>query len=184
MKNNMRDKFTWDPFKSKWKAALERGMDIELKGDENILYLGASSGSTVGHLCEITTGIIYAVEKSYQMAIPLVKLCEKRVNIAPIFTDAHDTDYLKDKIKDEKIDILFCDIPSGDQVDILIKASKLVNKECKILFSLKTQSISQDDPKVTLKEVEKKLGKVFKIIDVRNMEPYHKKHWFFILENK
>ena len=215
----MKDKFEWDEYKSKWKAAIERGIDLELKGDENILYLGASSGTTVGHLCERTKGIIFAVEKAYKMAISLVKLCEKRVNIAPIFSDAHDVEYIrkminknsfastsananapsenlksrgnahdveymKEKIGNERIDILFCDIPSGDQVDILIKAAEIVDKDCKILFTLKTQSISQGEPKDVFKKVKKKLGLMFEIIEERNLEPYHKKHWFFVLKKK
>jgi len=71
------EKRKWEAKTSKWKAALDVGMDVRLKGDENILYLGASSGTTVGHLSGKTKGTIYAVEKAYQMAIPLVRLSEK-----------------------------------------------------------------------------------------------------------
>ena len=63
------EKRKWEAKTSKWKAALDAGMDVRLKGDENILYLGASSGTTVGHLSDKTKGIIFAAEKAYQMAI-------------------------------------------------------------------------------------------------------------------
>jgi len=175
------EKRKWEAKTSKWKAALDVGMDVRLKGDENILYLGASSGTTVGHLSGKTKGTIYAVEKAYQMAIPLVRLSEKRENIVPLVCDAGDIDYLKEKIGNEKIDVLFCDIPSFNQVDILIKASELVDRDCRILFSLKTQSISQDDPKRTMKMIENKLKRRFVIRDVKSLEPHHKKHWFFVL---
>ena len=118
------------------------------------------------------------------MAIPLVRLSEKRDNIVPLVCDAGDIDYLEEKIGEEKIDTLFCDIPSGNQVDILIKASELVDKDCKILFSLKTQSISQDEPKKTFEMVEKRLRDVFEVKDVKSLEPHHKKHWFFVLRKK
>jgi len=178
------EKRKWESETSKWKAALDAGMDVRLNGEENILYLGASSGTTVGHLSNKTKGIIFAVEKAYQMAIPLVRLCERKDNIVPLVCDAGDVDYIREKVDGNDIDILFCDIPSGNQVNILIKASSLVNKDCKILFSLKTQSISQDDPKKTMKAVEKELRNVFEVKDVKSLEPHHKKHWFFVLGKK
>lgn len=172
----------WEAKTSKWKAALDSGMDVRLKGEENILYLGASSGTTVGHLSGKTKGSIYAVEKAFQMAIPLVRLSEKKENIVPLVCDAGDVSYIKEKIGDEGIDILFCDIPSFNQVDILIKAAELVEKKGKVLFSLKTQSISQDDPKKTMKAIKRGLRERFKVKDVKSLEPHHKKHWFFVLE--
>ena len=57
-----------------------------------------------------------------------------------------------------KINILFQDIPSTDQIRILKDASELVDKDCKILFSLKTQSISQQDYKEIAKKIEKELN--------------------------
>lgn len=176
----MKDK--WNPYTSKWKAALEKGLDINLNGEENILYLGASSGTTVNHLTKLTKGIIFAVEKSFQMAIPLIKLCEKKENICPVFCDAIDIKYIKEKLDSIKINILFCDIPSFNQADILIKNSEIVYSDCKILFSLKTQSIRQDSPERICKDVEKQLKKNFKIISKLNLEPYHKKHFFFVLK--
>ncbi len=178
----MEKEYTWNPQTSKWKAGIELGLPIELEGSENILYLGASSGTTVGHLSDRTSGKIFAVEKSVDMTIPLIRLAEKKGNILPIFADAHNTEYLKEKIQDTKINILFQDIPSLDQVDIITKASKLVEKDCKILLSLKTLSISKQDPKTTFQEMSKKLEENFKIIESKKLEKFHKGHTFFVLE--
>ncbi|MGK0209584.1 MAG: fibrillarin-like pre-rRNA processing protein [Patescibacteria group bacterium] len=172
----------WNPYNSKWKAALETGLKVELKGDENILYLGASSGTTIGEISQKTKGTIFAVEKAFQMAIPLIKLTKFRKNIAPIFADARDIEYTKSHLHGEKIDILFQDIPSGDQVEILKQNTKLTQKNTKIYFTLKSQSISQENPTKVYQEIKKKLEKDFKIIDESSLEPFHKKHWFFILE--
>lgn len=132
-----------DPHKSKWKAAETLSMNIGLKGHENILYLGASSGTTISELSKATSGLIFAVEKSINMAIPLIRLSEKRNNVIPLFVDAHDIEYIKSKINNTKIDILFQDIPSIDQVEIIKSASKIVDNDCKILLSLKTFSLSK-----------------------------------------
>ncbi|MBU0894718.1 MAG: fibrillarin-like rRNA/tRNA 2'-O-methyltransferase [Nanoarchaeota archaeon] len=171
----------WNPYTSKWEAAFEKGLDLTVNKTDNILYLGASSGTTVNRVSKLTKGIIFAVENSPQMAINLVRLSKKRQNIAPIFSDARDVVFITKALFNKKINILFQDIPSRDQVEILINASKLVSKECRIFFSLKTQSISQQNPKKTLQEVMEKLKTCFKIILVKNLEPFHKKHYFLIL---
>ena len=174
----------WNPFRSKWAAAIKIGLDVAPGAKDNLLYLGASAGTTVSHVAELTSGMIFAVENSSVMAISLIKLAEKRKNIAPLFCDARDTDYIKKAMFGKKINILFQDIPSVDQVEILIKASSLVDKDCRILFSLKTQSISQQNPEKTLKEATNKLKAHFDILKTENLEPYHKKHYFFILKKK
>ncbi|MCL5730214.1 MAG: fibrillarin-like rRNA/tRNA 2'-O-methyltransferase [Candidatus Pacearchaeota archaeon] len=174
----------WSPENSKWKAALDRGLDIKPKENDNILYLGASSGTTVKQISKLTRGIVFAVENSPEMAIELVKLAEKSKNIAPIFSDARDIEFLKKSIFGKRMNILFQDIPSVDQVEILTKASTLLDSEGKILFSLKTQSISQKPSKETFEKVEKMLGERFRIISKISLEPYHKKHYFFVLRKQ
>jgi fibrillarin-like rRNA methylase len=180
----MKSKNEWNPNKSKWKAALQKGLDIEPNENDNILYLGASSGTTVGQISKLTKGIVFAVENSPDMAIELVKLAEKNKNIAPIFSDARDVDYVKKSLFGKSINILFQDIPSTDQVEILANASNLIDKKGKILFSLKTQSISQQSPQTTFRKTEEMLKKKFKILSSISLEPYHKKHYFFVLEKK
>ncbi len=174
----------WNPYSSKWKAALKKSLDVNLSGNENILYLGASSGTTVGQISKLTKGIIFAVENSPQMAIRLVRLSERNKNIAPIFSDARNIEYLKKSMFNKKIDILFQDIPSTDQIKILENASNLVDKNCKIFLSLKTQSISQKNYKETAKEVENKLKEKFLIVQKTDLLPFHKKHFFYVLKKK
>lgn len=180
----MKTKTEWNPYSSKWKAALKKKLDVNLSGDENILYLGASSGTTVGQISKLTKGIIFAVENSPQMAIRLVRLSEKNKNIAPIFSDARNIEYLKKAMFGRKVEILFQDIPSTDQIKILEKASELVDKNCKIFLSLKTQSISQKNYKETAKEIEKELEEKFLIVQKADLFPYHKKHFFYVLKKK
>ncbi len=180
----MEDAKGWNPKRSKWKAALEKGLSVSLTGKENILYLGASTGSTISHLRGLTSGTIFGVEKSPKMMIELVKLARDSDNVAPVFCDARDVDTLRERIFGEKIDILFQDIPSPDQVDILVKASKLVDKKCKIFLSLKTRSISQGSAEKMIAKIEKKLSEGFEILEKTSLEPFHKGHWFFVLRKK
>lgn len=184
MVNKRHNRKNWNPYNSKWKAAMECGMDVGLNGNENILYLGASTGTTVGHLSKITSGLIFGVEISAHMAIRLVNLAIERKNIIPVFSDARNVEYIENILEKTNIDILFQDIPSRDQVNILVKNSKLVDKNCKIFLSLKTQSISQKNWHQVSKDVEKELKENFKIIDIKNIDSYHQKHYFFVLKKK
>lgn len=174
----------WNPYTSKWKAAMEVGADVGLNGNENILYLGASSGTTVGHLSELTKGLIFGVEISAHMAIKFVRLAIKRDNIVPLFSDARDVDYIREKLENYKMDILFQDITSRDQVDILVRNSELVDKNCKIFLSLKTQSISQKNWHRVGEDVRKALSRKFEVVDMRKLEPFHQKHYFFVLKKR
>jgi fibrillarin-like pre-rRNA processing protein len=178
----MEDEKKWNPRRSKWKAALEKGLSVSLDGKENILYLGASTGSTISHLIGLTSGTIFGVEKSPKMMIELVKLSRDSDNVAPVFCDARDVEAIKKRIFGEKIDILFQDIPSPDQVEILLKASDLVDKKCKIFLSLKMRSISQGSAEKMIAKVEKKLAERFKILEKSPLEPFHKGHYFFVLK--
>ena len=172
----------WDAKRSKWKSGIDKGLDISLKGEENILYLGASSGTTVSFLSEKTKGVIFAVEKAVMMAIDLIKLAEERKNIAPIFGDAHNVEMIRERV-DKKIDILFQDIPSLDQVGILRKVSGIVDGDCKILLSLKLRSISQDVGKA-LDESREKLEEDFEILEEVSLEPFHRDHVLFVLRKR
>lgn len=174
----------WIPEKSKWKAAYDKGLNVNLNLNDNVLYLGASSGSTISFISKYTNGIIFSVEKSPKMIIQLIKKSIKIKNIFPLFCDARNIDYIGSKLKNTKINILFQDIPSFDQVEILINASKLIDNDCKIFFSLKTKSISQVDSYDIYKLVKEKLTNFFEIIEETSLEPYHKFHWFFILKKK
>ena len=174
----------WDPNHSKWKAAMEKGLDVSLKGDENILYLGASSGTTVSFLSYLTSGTIFAVEKAPTMAIHLVRLAQNKNNILPIFADARDIENTKKIIGKTKINILFQDIPSADQIKILTSNAELVDKKCTIFLSLKTQSISQKSKVETLENVKKELESDFNILATTELEPFHQKHYFLILSKK
>ena len=53
-------------------AKHEKGLDVSLNENENILYRGASIGSTISFISKYTK-IIFSVEKSPKMMIPIIK---------------------------------------------------------------------------------------------------------------
>ncbi len=77
----------WDPTRSKLSAAIINGMkSFPFWKKSKILYLGASTGTTISHLSDICSqGIIYSVEFAERVFVPLLNLAKKRSNIAPLF---------------------------------------------------------------------------------------------------
>ena len=75
----------WDPFRSKLAAAVKKGLKVwPMRPDSNVLYLGASSGTTPSHLADATSGTVYCVEFSKRMMRELMSVCERKPNMVPI----------------------------------------------------------------------------------------------------
>src|SRR5262245_13624932 len=79
----------WDPVRSKLAAALTKGLDIDFKPNTRVLYLGASTGTTVSHISDIVgiNGRIFAVESSSRVGRELIaNVSSRRNNVIPIIT--------------------------------------------------------------------------------------------------
>lgn len=175
----------WNPRRSKLAAALLNGLEnLDISEDAKVLYLGASTGTTVSHISDIVTdGRIYAVEFSPTPAKKLVRLARQRTNIAPILGDAtKPKNYLNIT---EKTDIVYCDVAQPTQSQLFMKNMNLIGKDDAIgALMIKARSIDVvQKPKKIFKEEERKLReKGFKIIEKVKLEPYEKDHIAFVVE--
>lgn len=175
----------WNPRRSKLAAALLNGLEnLDISEDAKVLYLGASTGTTVSHISDIVTdGRIYAVEFSPTTAKKLVMLARQRTNIAPILGDAtKPKNYLNIT---EKTDIVYCDVAQPTQSQLFMKNMNLIGKDDAIgALMIKARSIDVvQKPKKIFKEEERKLReKGFKIIEKVKLEPYEKDHIAFVVE--
>ena len=175
----------WNPRRSKLAAALLNGLEnLEIQDTSKILYLGASTGTTVSHISDIVTdGRVYAVEFSPTTAKKLVQLSRQRLNIAPILGDAtKPKDYLNIV---EKVDLVYCDVAQPTQTELFMKNMKLFLKEDGMgMITIKARSIDVvQKPKKIFKQEEKKLiEKGFKIVDKVKLEPYEKDHIALVVE--
>ena len=149
----------WNPFRSKLCASIKcNARKIFLNPSSKVLYLGASSGTTVSHISDIVTkGIIYAVEFSSRSLRELVQNSVDRQNIIPILGDAnHPHEYLK--FITGAIDLIYMDVAQPNQSEILIKNAKMYLKPGvgKFIFAVKSRSIdSVANPKeIFKKEIE------------------------------
>ncbi|MEE1129833.1 MAG: fibrillarin-like rRNA/tRNA 2'-O-methyltransferase [Methanobrevibacter sp.] len=175
----------WNPRRSKLAAALLNGLkNLELEDTSKVLYLGASTGTTVSHISDIViNGKIYAIEFSPTTAKKLVQLSRQRINIAPILGDATKPKAYMNII--EKADLIYCDVAQPTQSELFMKNMNLFSKDEGLgLLMIKARSIDVvQKPKKIFKEQEKKLKeKGFKIIEKVKLEPYEKDHIAFLVE--
>ena len=175
----------WNPTRSKLAASLLNGMEkLDIPEKSKVLYLGASTGTTVSHISDIIKdGLIYAVEFSPVTAKKLVRLANQRTNIAPILGDAtKPKEYLNIV---EKVDLVYCDVAQPTQTELFVKNMNIFAKEDgKGLLMLKARSIDVvQKPKKIFKEEEKKLKeKGFTVLEKIKLEPYEKDHIAFLVE--
>jgi len=169
----------WTPWRSKLSAMLVKGYEIDLRGEERVLYLGAASGTTLSHLADIVDeGILYAVEYSAKPFRKLLELAKSRENIIPIFGDASKPWEYSGIV--EKVDLIYQDVSQRNQVEILKLNSEFFLKHGgKILMMVKAKSIdSTADAEQVFKAVLEEISKYFEIIKSDRLEPFHKEHIF------
>jgi fibrillarin-like pre-rRNA processing protein len=173
----------WDPHRSKLCGAMKKGLrEFPFAPGSKLLYLGASTGTTVSHLSDImgAEGEIYAVEIAPQCMKALIALSERRHNIIPIHGDARQP---QEYAEVGQVDSIYMDVAQPDQDDILIKNARMFLKGGGVaMLCIKSQSIDvTKDPKAVFDAVVRKLGTVFDVLESIRLEPYDKDHLFVVL---
>ena len=167
----------WDPRRSKLAALINKGYTPEIGEDSIILYLGAASGTTASHLSDIVTnGAIFAVEFSQSPMTKLIRVCEPRINLIPIFSDAYHPEEYSPMVPE--VDIIYQDVAQRDQIEIALLNSKYyLKKGGTLILMLKTRSIdSTAKPKDLAKQEIEKLKGDFSVIKTLDLRPFHKDH--------
>ena len=175
----------WNPRRSKLAAAILNGLNnLNIENNSKVLYLGASTGTTVSHISDIAyNGKIYAVEFSPVTAKKLTRLSRQRPNIYPILGDATKPKEYMNIV--EKVDLVYCDVAQPTQSNLFMNNMNLFAKEDALgILMIKARSIDVvQKPKKIFKEEEKKLKeKGFKIIEKVKLEPYEKDHIALLVE--
>ncbi|MFH1173843.1 MAG: fibrillarin-like rRNA/tRNA 2'-O-methyltransferase [archaeon] len=171
----------WDATRSKLSAAILKKINLDIKEDATILYLGASTGTTVSHLSDmLISGNIYAIEFSPTVLRELVFIAEQRKNIAPLLADANHPENYPPL---PKVDIVYMDISQKNQVEIFIKnINRFLKKGGIACLAVKARSIDvTKDPRVIYKDVLQQLQQQGTVVDWKDLDPYEKDHAFFVL---
>ena len=175
----------WIPSRSKLAAAFYNGLrDLDLKKGYSVLYLGASSGTTVSHVSDVVgrEGAVYAVEISEEMGSHLILLAENRKNVYPIIADANKVgEYIKNV---PKCDFLYQDVAQRNQVEIFVKNAADLLKPGKFgALCVKTRSIDVSASKSEIiAETRRQLGKAFNVVASFDLYPYQKDHELILVK--
>ena len=177
----------WDPFRSKLAAAIMNGLnEFPFKNKSVILYLGASTGTTISHISDIIgpSGIIFGVEHASRVARDFLdRVASYRKNIIPILQDAR-------KPKEYfsifgKVDVVYVDIAQPDQTKIALENCNMYLKNKGYFFLvIKTRSIDvTKSPKKIIDEEVEKLKSDFEILQIIDLHPYDKDHAIVIAKS-
>ena len=171
----------WDPFRSKLAAAITKGLEsLPIHDGSSVLYIGASTGTTISHVSDIVggSGVVYGVEVAARVAREFIEnVAEKRNNIIPIVADARRPEAYG--VIFGKVDVVYADIAQPDQTQIAIENCRtyLKNGAC-LMLVVKSRSIdvTKDPRDVFLEETRKLQNAGFFVEQVLKLEPFDKDH--------
>ena len=170
----------WDPFRSKLAAAILSELDyFPFRNRSRVLYLGASTGTTVSHISDIVgpSGIVFAVDHASRTSRDLLdRVVAYRKNVIPVLQDAR---YPKEYFTVfGKVDVVYADIAQPDQTEIAAYNCEVFLKEGGHLFMVvKTPSIdAKKSPGRIVAEETKKLLDRFDILQTVDLEFFDRQH--------
>ena len=147
--------------------------------------MGISSGATASFFSDIIgpEGMIYGVEISDRSIRDLNPIAEKRNNIAPILANSRKP---QDYNWIEPIDVVYQDVATRDQSDIIIRnAKEFLKPDGFALLAIKSRSINVvKPPKEVYKDELEKLKMHFVILEKVELDPYEKDHLFVVMKLK
>ncbi len=172
----------WNPKRSKLAAAIIKGLNnIPFNNYSNVLYLGASTGTTVSYLSDICfKGKIYAIEVSYDSFVKLFKLSEYRNNIYPILDDAN----LPEKYSffiDEP-EIIYQDIAQRNQIQIFNENVKKFNSIKYGFLIIKIKSISSKKSEKSILNSALREINGFRIREIIDLRPYDSNNYLVYID--
>ncbi len=174
----------WDPYRSKLSAAILKGLkSFPFREDSNVLYLGASSGTTPSHLSDVCfRGFIYCVELSRRMMRELIPVTLKKRNMIPILADANRPQEYMHAIS--SVDVIYQDVAQRNQSEILLKnAEYFMPRHALLLIKSRSINAIESPGKVFRKEINQ-LRNDFTVLETIDLRPYDKDHILVNLERK
>jgi fibrillarin-like pre-rRNA processing protein len=171
----------WEPNRSKLAAAILNGLkQLPVRRGSRVLYLGASTGTTVSHVSDIVgeEGVVFAVEVSHRVARELVEnVVKRRKNVIPILEDARYPERYGAVFG--RIDVVYCDIAQSDQTEIAIaNVRHFVRPGGSLLLVVKARSIDVlREPKQVVREEAGRLqDSGFSVEQVLYLDPFDRDH--------
>lgn len=171
----------WDPFRSKLAAAILNGMgSFPFAEGSRVLYLGASTGTTVSHVSDIVGpgGIVFGVEHASRVARDFLdRVASRRSNIVPVMSDARQPNAYAAVFG--KADVAYSDVAQPDQTGIAMSNCRAhLRAGGDLLMVVKTRSIDvvRRPDSVVDGEIERLRAGGFTVSESVDLSPYDKDH--------
>ncbi len=178
----------WDAFRSKLAAAILKGLSIvPIEQGQQVLYLGAASGTTASHVSDIVgeKGRVYCIEFASRSLRDLVEnVCAHRTNMLPILEDARMPEKYSIFVHG-KVDSIYCDIAQPEQARILAdNAVAFLKQRGRVMLAIKAQSIdvTREPSEVYRSEIRVLERRGFHVEQVVHLEPYDKAHAMIVAQ--
>lgn len=172
---------SWNPYRSKLATAILNGLNLDIKSNFSVLYLGAATGTTVSHVSDIVKeGLVYAVENSPVSMKKFLQVLGKRDNIIPILEDAFHYERYNSVVS--LVDLVYQDISQRNQAEIFIgNVSRFLKKDGKGVLMVKARSVDVSlKPDKVYDMVGKQLvNNGLRILQRVDLVPYERDHACF-----
>lgn len=173
----------WNPFRSKLAALIRKDPTTPWFGPkDDVLYLGAASGTTVSHVSDITQGTVFAVEFSPRAVRDLLWNIEPRPNVVPILDDAGAPERFAAYIA-QPVAALVQDIAQRHQVEIFLRNLPFLKVGGLGILVVKARSINvSQTPQAIYEEVAKKILAAGLTIERQvDLDPFETDHRAFVV---
>jgi fibrillarin-like pre-rRNA processing protein len=164
----------WDRRRSKLAAMLAADLDTSLRGGETVLYLGASAGTTVGHVADFA-GPSYAVEFAPRPMRDLVAVAEQRPNLFPLLKDARSPETYAHVV--EPVDVVVQDVATRGQAAVATRNARFLRPDGRLILAVKARSEDATrEPHAIFEEVLAELSAAYAVLDTIELAPTHADH--------
>jgi fibrillarin-like pre-rRNA processing protein len=165
----------WDAGRSKLGAMLELGLDTGLAGGESVLYLGAASGTTVGHVADFA-GPTYAVEFAPRPTRDLLGVAADRENLFPLLKDARKpASYAH--VVESGLDVVVQDAATRGQAEVALRNRQFLADDGRLLAAIKARSEDVTaDPSDVFESVLAELETGYGILETARLDRFHDDH--------
>ena len=164
----------WESRRSKLGAMLDRGLDTGIVGGETVLYLGAASGTTVGHVADFA-GPTYAVEFAPRPMRDLLGVAEDRSRLFPLLADARRPEQYAHVV--EPVDLLVQDVATRGQARVALANRMFLRDDGRLVLAVKARSEDVTrDPSDTFEGVLAELESGYELLVTERLDPTHTDH--------
>jgi len=164
----------WDAGRSKLGAMIEAGLDTGFAGGETVLYLGAASGTSVGHVADFG-GPTYAVEFAARPMRDLVSVAADRGNLFPLLKDARRPATYAHVV--EPVDVVVQDVATRGQARVALSNRRFLRKGGRLVLAIKARSEDvTGDPDAVFESALSTLREGYEILSTGRLDPTHEDH--------